>query len=303
MLRATTLLVALSFTLALPASAQFGSLGRKAKEKAQQAISGQPAAGTPKFDNTILELNERVMNQVLAGLRVRANTKDASGRNAGQLRTRAGEMDEERNRLNQDRENDRFEFNNKLGEANNCMQDVLNNLGQQHANALQRKIMGMTGANLQGQQSADYKFMQEYTRLGQEQAAAMAAGDTLKFKKLQAEYNKLLGVDPKADSAKARAQCNPPAPPPWMARADMLADSSVKLYAVARDLEQKSNEAAIRASGLTAEQFMMAVERLDGYMGSSYGGARNDQYVYTAVERKAMEAHRAELQSIGGFTR
>lgn len=296
MLRATTLCLVLSAALAVPGSAQFGNLGRKAKEKAQQAITGQPPAGTPKFDNTILELTPNVVNQVIAGLRVRAATKDAKGRNAAQLRALADTLNSEQQNLENEHGNERFEFNNKLGNAESCVSDILNGIKQEQMNELQRKIMGMVGTNLGGDQSAKAKWMQEYQRLGMEQAAAMAAGDTAKASRIQAEYNKFMGWDPKADSVKARARCNVPPAPPWMVRADLARDSANIYYGLARDVEQKSNEGAIRASGLTGEQFMMALERVTAFMArSGPGNGAVAAYTFTRGEVAALEARRKEL--------
>jgi hypothetical protein len=87
--------LALIASLALPAAAagQFGNIIKKGKDKAAKEAAkavcvepAQPASGTLKFDNTILELTTPVVNQVIAGLKVRAAGKDAQGRNSAELR-------------------------------------------------------------------------------------------------------------------------------------------------------------------------------------------------------------------------
>lgn len=294
MIRAGLLALLVSLSLAAPAQAQFPNPLRKAKEKATQAVTGQkPAQGGPlKFDNVMVELTPQVLDRVILGLRARAARKGSEGRSAAALRRRAQELHEESENLNRDRGNDRFEFNNQLGTANNCMSEVLSGLKQEHSDALQRRLIGMTGANLQGMQSANAKFMQEYQAIAMEMGAAAAAGDTARGRKAEAAYNKLVGVDPKADSAKARAQCNVPPPPPWMARADAASEESNRLYNEARDVEAAGNADGAKASGMTAEQFAMALERIIGFL------AADGTLKYSSAEQQALAAQRPQLQGL-----
>jgi hypothetical protein len=299
MLRPLTLTLIACLTIPAGAAAQFGNLTKKAKEKAAaeaaKAVGAKPAEGTLKFDNTMLELTPPVVNQLLAGLKVRANTKDAQGRNSAQLRQRADELAEEARQLDQSHGNERAEFNNKLGAAQNCVSEVMNGFNAKHQENMQRRFMGMTGANLAGDQSANAKFMQEFQRISMGIAEAAAASDTAKANKLQVEYNKLMGIDAKADSAKARAQCNVPPAPPWMARADAAYEESNRLYNQARELEAKSNQDAVKASGLTAEQFVMGVERVTAYCAGGGGLWR-----FSKNEEAALKAASAQLKPLVG---
>jgi hypothetical protein len=134
--------------------------------------------------------------------------------------------------------------------------------------------------------------MQEYQAISMEMAAAAAAGDTARGRKAEMAYNKLVGVDPKADSAKARAQCNVPPPPPWMARADAASAESNQLYNEAREVEAAGNADGAKASGMTAEQFAMALERIIGFL------AADGSLKYSPVEQQALGAQRAQLQGL-----
>jgi hypothetical protein len=294
MLRVGSLAVLISLSLAASAQTQIPNPLRKAKEKAAQAVTGQkPAQGGPlKFDNVVVELTPPVLDRVVLGLRARAARTGSQGRNAAMLRRRAQELHEESENLNRDRGNDRFEFNNKLGAAENCMSEVLSGLKQEHFDAMQRRFLSMTGANLQGMQSANAKFMQEYQAVSMEMAAAAAAGDTARSRKAEMAYNKLVGIDPKADSAKARAQCNVPPPPPWMARADAASAESNDLYNEAREVEAAGNAAGAEASGMTAEQFAMALERIIGFLAA--GGSLK----YSPAEQQALSGRRSQLEGL-----
>ena len=299
-MRAAAFSAVASIVLATTAAAQIPNPLRKAKERAAQAVSGQPAASNKPlaFDNVMLELTPRVINQVIVGLKVRAGTKGPDGRNVSDLRRRANELADESRQLNENRSNDRFEYNNKLGAAENCVSEVLSGINGEHMQAMQRRFMGMTGANLQGDHSANAKFMQEYQRVSMAIAEASAANDTAKMNKLQAEYNKLMGINPKADSAKARAQCNVPPPPAWMARADAVQDSSNALFNQARDLERMTSDTVVRVTGLSAEQFAMAAERLTAY--ASGAVANSSMWKFTAAEEIAIKARLVELKPLVG---
>jgi len=300
MLRYVTLCLVVGLALPATSAAQFGSLTKKAKEKAAaeaaKAAGVKPAeTGTLKFDNTMLELTPSVVNQVIAGLKVRANTKDPQGRNSAQVRQQANDLYEEANKLTLNRDAERNAYNEKKMASDNCVSEFHSVLKQQQSDALQKKIMGMTGANLEGMQSANAKFMQELNAAQVELAAAHSAGDTARVRKALANYNKALGIDPKADSAKANAKCNVPPPPPWMARADSLSAESTRMYNLARDLEEKSNSDAIKASGLTAEQFTMGVERATAYVAGGGG-----LWKFSKNEEAALKAANAQLKPLVG---
>ena len=296
-MRAAALSVVASIVLATTAAAQFPDPLRKAKEKAQQAVAGQSQNNKPiKFDDVVLELTPQVLNKAIAGLRVRADAKGPDGRNVNAMRRRAEELWDEGVKLNENRDAEREAYGNKAAAAQNCMEEVLQGMKNDQYQAMQRRFMGMTGANLQGDQSANAKFMQEYQRISMEVAEAVAAQDTARQRKLAAEYNKLMGLDPKADTAKAKAQCNVPPPPPWMQRAEIAQDSSRVLYNLARDLERAVGDTAVRVSGLTAEQFAMALERLTAYIAQESNG-RTD-YQFTGAEVVAIKAKMVDIRPL-----
>ena len=291
MLRPLAYALIVSFLAPATAAAQFGNITKKAKEKAAaeaaKAVGAKPAAGTPKFDNTILELTPKVVNQAIAGLKVRANTKDAQGRSSAELRRRADELYKEAEELNRDRSDERSEWSNKEGNAKACRDDHLQESKDKAMQGVQQKMMA--GGNM------NMSFMTEYGRISGEMGQAIAAGDTAKARKLEAELYKHLGLDLKGDSAKAAAACGIPKKPQWMARADSVNDESNRLYNEARALEEKSNTEAVKASGLTSEQFMMAIERLTAYMQTSHG-----QYLFSQTEDQAIKARQAEIKPLVG---
>jgi hypothetical protein len=301
MRRLTSLLmaaVALSL-VAVSAQGQIPNPLRKAKDKARQAATGQPAAtpsGQPKFDETMLQLNAQNVARLIKGLEVRTRMKGPGGLTAQQLRERGSAAAEEANTLNNEHGNERFEFNNKKGEAENCVSEKMGEYNHQHNAELQRRIYGMVGVNTPEKTA----FMQEYMAIAQEQAQAIQnPQDTATINRLAARQNKLLGIDPKADSLKARTLCKVPPAPPRMRRADSLAAWSDSLYAQARAAEAQARDASARAAEMTPEQFAMALERAEAFVlaqpGSRSTGAVT-LYVWTPTEQDALRAQLAVLK-------
>lgn len=295
MLRPLAFTLIVSLVAPATAAAQFGNLTKKAKEKAAaeaaKAAGITPAAtsGKPKFDNTILELTPKVVNQAIAGLKVRASTKDAKGRSSAELRRQADALYKEAEELNRDRSDERFQYNNKRGEAQQCHDEYMRSAKDKAMQEAQQKMMA--GGNL------NMTFMTEFGRLSGELSQAYGAADTAKAQKLEADLYKMLGYDIKAVKAKADAACHIPAMPAWMARADSVSAESNKLYGEARALEEKSNAAAVEASGLTSEQLMMAIERLTAYAQSP---SARGMYVYSPDEENAIKARLAEIKPLVG---
>lgn len=299
MRRLTSMLVAVVALAAMtaPAQGQFGNLRRKAKDKATQAVTGQPPTATSaaalKFDDTMLELNAQIVARLIKGLEVRSRMRGPGGLTAAQLRERGSTLADEANTLNNEHGNERFEYNNKKGEAENCVSEKVGEYNNQHNAELQRRIMGMTGVNTPEKMA----FMQEYMAIAQEQAQAMQnPQDTATINRLAARQNKLLGIDPKADSVKARGLCNVPPAPPWMRRADSLAAWSDSLYARARAAEAQARDASARAAEMTPEQFAMALERAEGFVASTGQVASHTLWLYSPVEKDALTVQLAVLR-------
>jgi hypothetical protein len=278
------------------AQAQIPSLRRKAKEAGRQAITGQPAEQQrrppPKFDNTMLELNPQVVARLITGLETRSRMRGTGGQTAAELRRRSSAASEEAATINNQHSDDRADWVNANGAAENCVSEELNNVEQRHAQEMQQRFMGMTGVN-----TADkMKLMQDWTAASQEAQQAAMANDTAGMRRAQEKMNKLMGVDARADSAKARAACHVPAVPAWMRRADSLAAISDTLAVRARGAEVAGNAAAARAAEMTPEQFAMAAERAEGFVGLKAAGNVGSGWVFTHIEEEALTARLVDLK-------
>ncbi len=277
------------------AQAQLPSLRRKVKDAARQAVTGQQPqqrGAPPKFDATMLELNPQVVARLIKGLEARGTMRGAGGQTAAELRTRSSAASEEAANLNNQHSDDRAEWVNANGAAENCVSEELNTAEQRRQQEMQQRFMGMTGVNT----PEKMKFMQDWTAAGQEAQQAAMARDTAAMRRAQAKMNKLMGVDARADSAKARTTCHVPAMPAWMRRADSLAAISDTLAVQARDAEVRGNAAAARSAEMTPEQFAMAAERAEGFVALRAGGKVGGGWVYTPIEEQALSARLVDLK-------
>ena len=297
MLRPSLVLALIALALCTSvAQAQLPSLRRKAKDAGRQAITGQPAdqqrRPPPKFDNTMLELNAQVVARLITGLETRSKMRGAGGQTAAELRSRSSAASDEAATINNQHSDDRADWVNANGAAENCVSEELNNVEQRHAQEMQQRFVGMTGVNT----PEKTKFMQDWTAAGQEVQQAAMANDTARMRRAQEKLNKLMGVDARADSAKARATCHVPAEPAWMRRADSLAAISDTLAVRARDAEGAGNAAAARAAEMTPARFAMAAERAEGFVGLQAAGNVGSGWVFTHVEEEALTARLVDLK-------
>src|SRR5467141_1123258 len=145
-------LVLIAFALGTSvAQAQLPSLRRKAKDAGRQAITGQQPqrqrGAPPKFDNTMIELNPQVVARLITGLDARSRTRGSGGQTAAELRKRSSAASEEAANSNNQHSDDRAEWVNANGAAENCVSEELNNAEQRHQQEMQQRFMGMTGEN------------------------------------------------------------------------------------------------------------------------------------------------------------
>jgi len=282
------------------AQAQIPNLRRKAKEAARQAVTGQQGQqqrrAPPKFDNTMLELNPQVVARLITGLETRSRMRGTGGQTAAELRQRSSAATDEAANINNQHSDDRAQWVNANDAAETCVSEDLNHVEQRYAQEVQQRFVGMTGVNT----PEKMKFMQEWTAASQELQRAAMASDTAAMRRAQEKMNKLMGVDARADSAKARATCHAPAVPAWMRRADSLAAISDTLAVRARDAEVAGNAAAARAAGMTPEQFAMGAERAEGFVALQAAGNVGSGWVFTPIEEQALTARLVDLKKYFG---
>src|ERR1044072_7941865 len=171
MLRRSMVLTALVLTTAV-AQAQLPGLRRKLKDAGRQAATGQPAQRQPNFDNTVLELTPQLGTRLIAGLEARSRAVGPGGQTVADLRRRAAAASDEAATLNNQHSDDREQWQNANGAAENCVSEQLNTVEQQHAQQMQQRFVSMTGVNT----PEKTKFMQDYTAATQEAQPAAGGG-------------------------------------------------------------------------------------------------------------------------------
>src|SRR5688572_30716180 len=132
------------------AQAQLPSVRRKVRDAGRQAVTGeqpQQRRPPPKFDNTILELNPQVVARLIKGLDVRSTTRGAGGLTAGEMRRRSSAASEEAMTINGQHSEERAEWVNANSTAENCLSEELGKMKDQHYEAMQQRMMSMTGVN------------------------------------------------------------------------------------------------------------------------------------------------------------
>ncbi len=295
--RPSLVLALIAFALGTSvAQAQLPGLRRKVKDAGRQAVIGQQRRAPLDFDATMLELNPQVVARLIKGLETRSTMRGAGGQTASELRQRSSANSEEAANMNNQHSDDRAEWVNANGAAENCVSEELNNAEQRHQQEMQQRFMGMTGVNT----PEKMKFMQDWTAAGQEAQQAAMANDTAALRRAQAKLNKLMGVDARADSAKAHATCHVPAMPAWMRRADSLAAISDTLLVRARAAEGAASAAAARAAEMTPAQFAMAAERAEGFVALHASGNVGGGWVFTPLEEQALTARLVDLKKYFG---
>jgi hypothetical protein len=147
---------------------------------------------------------------------------------------------------------------NKHGE---CVQEYLSNLESDpnRQMEIQRKMMAM---------ATDPAAIQKLTTLQMSHAELAAKGtDTTGMRKITEELQKLMGVDPKADSAAARTKCGAgPRQPAAVAEADRLEKQSDTLSMRMRGAEESADADGAKAAGVSLAAFRMMWERLQTYL-------------------------------------
>jgi hypothetical protein len=295
MLRRSMVLTALVLTTAV-AQAQLPGLRRKLKDAGRQAATGQPAQRQPNFDNTVLELTPQVVTRLIAGLEARSRAVGPGGQTVADLRRRSAAASDEAATLNNQHSDDREQWQNANGAAENCVSEQLNTVEQQHAQQMQQRFVSMTGVNT----PEKTKFMQDYTAATQEAQQAAMASDTAGLRRAQVKINRLMGIDAHADTVRARTTCHVPPVPAWMRRADSLAALGDTLAVRARGAEGAGNAAAARAAAMTPEQFAMAAERAEGFVVIKESGNVGSGYVYSPAEEQALTARLPDLKKYLG---
>lgn len=295
--RVSAVVAALLLLLFLPslATAQLGALARKAASKvAGQAVGVNGAGGAaPRFDDTVLELDEGRLTAVIAGLQASAAVTAPGGATRATLMQRAGAANEQRNALLEGHEKDLQRHDEEIRRVNMCTQEVLDSLSDAHNAAAAKKAAALAASG----NPMDSPVMKELMQVTMEMQKRAAAGDTAGAMQLQQALARKHGFDPAQDSLTAKRRCGSlPAKAAWHRQADSLLVVANTSLQQAQALDGQAAAAGAKTAGMTAQQFAMARERVQAYVGAN--GNPSSSWRYSPAERKALQPKLQQLKAL-----
>ncbi len=174
------------------------------------------------------------------------------------------------------------DFDESRNKNRECVSDFKSSNRKSSEEATKQRMMAMMS-----DPAAYQNFAMEMARIGQEQQAALKKNDTLTLRKLQAQQEKLVGIDTKADSLAAVGKCGaPPQPPAAVAEIQRLDKLSDDLNSRIRSAESSADTDGAKAAGVPPARFQQMRERLTtwydkpnslgGKEGSLLNGRRKD---------------------------
>ena len=290
--------------LSLPihtASAQFGGLVKKARDKAveQQIEKRVPGASAsnpgapPKFDDVTVELTADRVGQILRGFAAGRAILDGTngGVSRASLVARRDEASRKREALNDANMKAFNAYTNKRDESQRCRSDAMYKSREQRQKGEEERNKQMASKAMN-----DPAFRDKAIAIGQKMAAAQQRGDTAEIRRLGAE----LGIeqyDPKPDTLAADKACGrEPAKPAAMVEVEQLDAQMNTLSDQIRQLEEKSAATEQKESGLSERQFFMARERIEAYLSAMK--YKSQPRGFSGPELEALGARRADLEKV-----
>ena len=281
------LLFAALSTAPTPVAAQFGSILKKVAEKAADKATGAEDQVSPRVQGA--ELTDEQIGKLFKGLAVVA----AKMEERDKIAARQKKISEQ---ISQLREQHQSEIDaNESGRSawTNCFDNQWRKLEKLREGEMQGRAMKAMADPAMIQKLAKSQMAAQ-----QEMQQALAAGDTLAYKraaaKVQAAQMTMFGIDLKKDSATARGPCG--AEPPRLAVAvqiDTLTERSNKLGEDVRDLESTAQAQGSVAAGMNGTDFALAREKVLTFSSQGHGGK-----LLTAAELERLRARKAEIEKL-----
>jgi hypothetical protein len=245
------------------------------KKATPQANNDEP----PVFDEYTLELTEARIQAMLAACQKAAQA--AAARQV--IVDKLNQVSDERAKLDQKEGEKVRDLQRKRSDVEICYHDA-------YQECIERRRQELTARAM-----SDPSSMQEFTKLAQEQAMAQAKGDTVAVQKATAAMMKW-GAPTHDDTLAVKKKCGPI--PPHSAAEDQLAAYDKQIEALnkeLRDADEKAAKEQAKASGMTAEQWATARERLAGFIGWKPGGAEPKGFSDTELD--ALEKNADKLSA------
>jgi len=295
------------------ASARFGNPIKKAKEKLEKAVAPNaepaPAGGEVVFDNVVVELTNARVETIIATF----EKAKAAGAGRGALVAQLDQKNQERDKLME-----------KDGDAMNALRNKRDDLNACYGAGYQ-EVTNRKMEEYKTRALSDPKLLAKYTKIAQENNAAIARGDSAAAARANSAILEEMLPSPE-DSARVRQSCG--AYPPKSAaetRLEALDKEIASLNEQIRQIDQKVAKAQAKDSGMTDQQWSVALERVQAYLDATKStsnasrgrksktgdqtanGGGNQATVtvksragYTNAEVEVLEKHREQLRAALG---
>ena len=257
------------------ASAQLGGIVKKVVEKS----TVPPPTDPPTFNDVTLELTPARIDKVIAAfLAVRAMSNGPTGSSA--LRLKLNTASDKVGEFRSKNERAIAAFEEKQNKIRDCVDSVLAETKtkrqkdfMQNAMADPQKVLELSQALMEAQQKRDTAAIRKLT--------AQAAG---------------MGEPTKADSQAARKVCGDPTPPPALGQLAALEKAQADAEEALRAAEAAESKAEENQSGMKANQYHIAVERMQMWLEKFEKNAQ--QKGFTPSELKALEARHKDIKAM-----
>jgi hypothetical protein len=240
-------------------------------------------AGAPMAS---IQLTADTLEHALRGLDVLARAfarRDSMQRVADDVGRRVGELSSANIDLSRT-------YNEKSSAINVCRDDAFRAIANKRGEEVQRRMAA--------DPTAQRKFAEAYMAYSKAATEALQRGDSATLKKLQLDYYRTVmgpGFNSRGDTVTVTRQCGAElAKPAVLALEDSLRRESQRLTEGRRELEISARTDAIAQSGLPADKFDAARERIEMW----YRGKKAGLASFPPVEEQALEAQRPRIERI-----
>jgi len=283
--------LALILIVATQASALpgLGGLAKKVKEKATKTTPSEEGTitnDTVVFDDVTLELTGARIERILAVYQ----SAQAAGAGRPALVEKVQKTQDEQSKLRETSEKAIREAREKRDEVAACRHDALGEIRDRKMQEYSQKAL------------TDPAMLAKFAKIAQQHNAAAAKGDTTAIKTEQDELAAVM-MPTHDDTLGVYKKCGtmPPPLPAELRLADLDKETAALLEEI-RKVDEKVADAQAEHGDMTREQFAMAVERIQMYIGwrKVKSNSRSNAKGFTSAELDAIEKYLEKLRAALG---
>jgi hypothetical protein len=293
--QAVALFVALTVLAATTASAQFGGLAKKAKQAAQAAAEKKVDKKVDSNLRPSSTFGDELTESSFAALSRGLNAELGKVERRDALHADADSAHERSQRLEKEHRSDFASYERQHTANRDCRRNAEKANEAKTEQQMQKKMEGQLSPAFQQEVAAlsarNEKAIEKAQKSG-DQAAITKANEAY-----QHDLMKLMGMDRHADSAAVEKQCPAPPEPASVKESKALTARENDLRVQIRALDEQIMTAGVAASGMTAEIYALAKERVVNWAYEAFDGGSQVQE-FGSAERKMFEAHKSDIKKL-----